>query len=979
MYGVGLLLILLLWYPKTRFSKISFQHHAFFYTQNSYRGADSKIENKHLNTYLTIMKKILSIFLFSITTLFVSCTDPYDDTDIRNDIEDLKGRVSALEKLCKEMNSNISAMQTILNAVQNNDYVTAVNPITENGVIIGYTINFTKSSPVTIYHGKDGKDGENGENGKDGVNGKDGYTPVIGVKQDTDGIYYWTLDGEWLTDENGNRVKAVGTDGKPGVDGKDGITPQLKIENGYWYISYDNGTSWTEVGKATGDKGEQGDKGDKGDTGLIGDSMFEDIDYSNEEYVVFTLSNGTTIKVPTWYAFEQLKTLCNQMNSNINTLQAIVNALQNNDYVTSVTPVIEDGKTIGYTINFTKSNPVTIYHGKDGKDGQNGENGADGKDGANGKDGYTPVIGVKQDTDGIYYWTLDGEWLTDESGNRIKAVGTDGKDGEDGQDGTDGKDGQNGTNGENGKDGADGKDGITPQLKIENGYWYISYDNGKSWTEIGKAIGEKGEDGANGENGKDGDSFFKSVTQDEEYVYLTLADGTVYALPKEAELSISFNHSDLLVMHTNSTREIAYTVKSSSNNVTVEVTSSADIKAKVVTESTNGKSGKVVIKTSGSIDEYSKVIVFVSDGKKVIMKSITFEQSGITISNGANHSIAASGGRVDINFLSNMECEVVIPTLANSWLSVAPHTRAMTAHTATLLVEPNQTLQTRTATVKVLTTDGKLSTDIQITQGTFNEFTATTPQANGWLTNDAITVFAGNTKNRKFVYSGTTGAANGNFIPATTVTGAPTATTAHYALYPYDSNANITATGAISTTFSAEQKYITGSWERKNNIMLAVTDDITDCHLNFQHLTAIVCVKLWGEEQTIKSLSITSNGGEALAGTATIEATPLKITACKVNGSATIKMNGVNEKTVSNSAATATEFYFAVPPITLSQGYTINIEGFYGGKQAIAVAASSFIAGKTYTTTAQLTIPNDGMGTGIGGWGDGSENSGTAD
>ena len=30
MYGVGLLLILLLWYPKTRFSKISFQHHAFF-------------------------------------------------------------------------------------------------------------------------------------------------------------------------------------------------------------------------------------------------------------------------------------------------------------------------------------------------------------------------------------------------------------------------------------------------------------------------------------------------------------------------------------------------------------------------------------------------------------------------------------------------------------------------------------------------------------------------------------------------------------------------------------------------------------------------------------------------------------------------------------------------------------------------------------------------------------------------------------
>ena len=56
------------------------------------------------------------------------------------------------------------------------------------------------------------------------------------MKKDTDGIYYWTLDGEWLTDEKGNKVKAQGTDGKDGVDGedgtngKDGITPQLKIE-----------------------------------------------------------------------------------------------------------------------------------------------------------------------------------------------------------------------------------------------------------------------------------------------------------------------------------------------------------------------------------------------------------------------------------------------------------------------------------------------------------------------------------------------------------------------------------------------------------------------------------------------------------------------------------------------------------------------------------------------------------------------------
>ena len=54
------------------------------------------------------------------------------------------------------------------------------------------------------------------------------------------------------------------------------------------------------------------------------------------------------------------------MNTNITSLQLIVEALQGNDYVTGVTPVVENGKTIGYTITFIKSGPVTIYHGKDG-------------------------------------------------------------------------------------------------------------------------------------------------------------------------------------------------------------------------------------------------------------------------------------------------------------------------------------------------------------------------------------------------------------------------------------------------------------------------------------------------------------------------------------------------------------------------------------------------------------------------------------
>ena len=419
---------------------------------------------------------------------FTSCK--YDDDDIWNSVHGLENRVAKLEELCKQMNTNISSLQTIVTALQNNDYVTGITPVMQGGKEVGYTITFSKSNPITIYHGKDG------QNGEDGTDGKDGVTPTIGVKQDTDGIYYWTLDGDWLTDKHGDKIKAEGKDGADGSDGedgsdgtdgtngKDGITPQFKIENDYWFISYDNGNTWTQLGKATGENGKDGEDG------VGGDSMFTGIDYkTSTDYVIFTLADGTQIKLPTWSAFEALQRLCNETNTNLSALQTIVTALQNNDYITSVDPLTEDGKVVGYTIKFAKSNPIVIYNGKDGTDGV---------------DGNTPIIGVKKDTDDIYYWTLDGEFIVVD-GQKIKAQGTDGN------------------------NGVDGSDGVTPKLEIRESYWWISYDNGTNWTQLGKATGE------NGADGKDGDSI--KITQDENNVYFELVDGTIITISKTGSQS----------------------------------------------------------------------------------------------------------------------------------------------------------------------------------------------------------------------------------------------------------------------------------------------------------------------------------------------------------------------------------------------------------------------------------------------------------
>ena len=395
------------------------------------------------------MKKLLAFAALFAVVALTSCK--YDDDDLWNSVHGLENRVAKLEELCKQMNTNISSLQTIVTALQNNVYVTGTTPLMKDGKEIGYTITFSKGNPITIYHGKDGQDGE------------DGITPTISVKKDTDGVYYWTLNGEFIV-VDGGKIQAEGK------DGTNGTTPQFKIENDYWFVSYDNGANWTQLGKATGEDG------------VGGDSMFSGVDYeTSTDYVIFTLSNGTQIKLPTWSAFEALQRLCNETNTNLSALQTIVTALQNNDYITSVDPLTENGKVVGYTIKFAKSNPIVIYNGKDGADGV---------------DGNTPVIGVKKDTDGIYYWTLDGEFIVVD-GQKIKAQGTDGN------------------------NGTDGSDGVTPKLEIREGYWWISYDNGTNWTQLGKATGE---------DGKDADSI--KITQDENNVYFELADGTVITMPQ---------------------------------------------------------------------------------------------------------------------------------------------------------------------------------------------------------------------------------------------------------------------------------------------------------------------------------------------------------------------------------------------------------------------------------------------------------------
>ncbi len=120
----------------------------------------------------------------------------------------------------------------------------------------------------------------------------------------------------------------------------------------------------------------------------------------------------------------------NKVKENVSSIAKLAEAAAKAVTIESVIP--NEDKT-SYTINFSDGTTTVLTNGKDGKDA------------------VAPVVGVKE-VDGVLYWTVNGEFMTN-NGAKVPVTG---------------------------KDGVDGK---TPQFKIEDGKWFVSFD-GKTWDAV---------------------------------------------------------------------------------------------------------------------------------------------------------------------------------------------------------------------------------------------------------------------------------------------------------------------------------------------------------------------------------------------------------------------------------------------------------------------------------------------------------------
>lgn len=219
--------------------------------------------------------------------------------------------------------------------------------------------------------------------------------------------------------------------------------------------------------------------------------------------------------------------------------------------------------------------------------------------------------------------------------------------------------------------------------------------------------------GKDGKDGKDGDTIIESITVSDQGVTFNLSDGTSFTVPLYAAISVKFDFDESGAVP-NSTMDVSYTVSSNLSPVTVEVLSSSDIQAKAI-PGVDGKKGAIQIKFSSVIDEYSKVVVFASNGEKMVMHTLHFEEGGLVVSSANTLSFSAEGGSEEISFLTNMGYDIIVPDEVKDWISTTA-TKAMSEHNVCVTVKANNTYDNRSAIIQIKAKGANLMESITIYQ-----------------------------------------------------------------------------------------------------------------------------------------------------------------------------------------------------------------------------------------------------------------------
>ena len=227
-----------------------------------------------------------------------------------------------------------------------------------------------------------------------------------------------------------------------------------------------------------------------------------------------------------------------------------------------------------------------------------------------------------------------------------------------------------------------------------------------------------------------------------------------------------------------------------------------------------------------------------------------------------------------------------------------------------------------------------------------------------WHESDQITAFYGNTLNRKYMFTGKTGANGGDFayVPNQALgTGNPLSVI--YSVYPYMGNTVISDEGVISADFPSIQKYSEGSFGKDANLMVAATTGIDDTFLPFKNVGGYLKIRLYSSsEDKLKKLVLKGNNEEKISGPALITHINGAEPAIEMESAArnSITLDCGEGIALGKSAETATELWIVVPPTTFTNGITIEAYSDNSGRFVKSSASSLTIERNTIESMAAV-------------------------
>ena len=190
------------------------------------------------------MKLYKSLLFGLLMCGFAAC----DTSDLERDIDSLKDRVEDYEAQVQKLNEDMNIIRVLLDG---NKTITEWSLEGDN-----YVLKLSNGETVTLTPGVVGEN-----------------YPSITIGE----------NGNWFIGGNDSGVRAVAQDGEDAL-----FTPQFKIENGNWWVNYENGKAdaWIDLGvPATG-------------TSSSATSPVQSVDTSDANVFKITLSDGQTYSIP---------------------------------------------------------------------------------------------------------------------------------------------------------------------------------------------------------------------------------------------------------------------------------------------------------------------------------------------------------------------------------------------------------------------------------------------------------------------------------------------------------------------------------------------------------------------------------------------------------------------------------------------------------------------------------------------------------